>query len=82
MKNSDKDGIRIMKNGSSMQYYSIKSVARMYETSEKTIRRLIMGKNIRVVRVGRCIRIPESEVQRFATPVQSPVDSLDEWLIE
>ena len=79
MKNT---GIRTITEVLSEQHYSPKTISKIYETSERTIRRLIILNNVKIVRVGRCIRIPESELQKIAVSIQLPSEKLDKWLIK
>lgn len=43
-------------------YYRIKTVAKMLDVSEKTVKRMIYGGEIKAKRFAGCIRIPYSEV--------------------
>lgn len=53
---------------SGAQAYSIRSIALLTETSEKLIRDQIERGKIRAVRIGRCVRVPRSELERLLRP--------------
>ncbi|MBT7828070.1 MAG: helix-turn-helix domain-containing protein [Bacteroidetes bacterium] len=61
----NKSGIRITEEGDFKQYYSVKTVAKMFDVSEKTIRRLLQNRNLTIIRIGTNIRIPETELSKL-----------------
>lgn len=42
--------------------------------SEKTVRRLIVAGNLKVIRIGRLVRIERREIERFLAAATSPAD--------
>ena len=42
-----------------------RDAAELLSASERSIRRWVVEKDIKTVRIGRCIRIPESEMKKF-----------------
>ena len=46
-----------------MQFISVKQYAKMMRVSEKMVRRMLERGELRSKRVGRLIRIPESELE-------------------
>ena len=42
-----------------------RDVAELLSASERSVRRWVVEKDIKTVRIGRCIRIPESEMKKF-----------------
>jgi len=53
------------------QHYKIKTVAKLYDISEKTIRRWIKSGKLKANRIGGSIRIPRHEIEKFITSVES-----------
>ncbi|WP_311519596.1 helix-turn-helix domain-containing protein [uncultured Actinomyces sp.] len=54
-----------MKDVRGMNAYTVKQAAECLQVSIKTIRRLINAGEINAVRIGRCVRITQSELERF-----------------
>ena len=67
----NKSGIRITEEGAGQQYYSVKTVAKMFEISEKTLRRIIRDREIELIRIGGSIRLSESEISKLFETVPS-----------
>ena len=42
-----------------------RDAAELLSASERSVRRWVVEKDIKTVRIGRCIRIPESEMKKF-----------------
>ena len=53
------------------QHYKIKSVAELYDISEKTVRRWIRAGKLKANRIGGSIRIPRHEIEKFIKPMES-----------
>ena len=47
------------------KYLRYRDVAELLSASERSVRRWVVEKDIKTVRIGRCIRIPESEMKKF-----------------
>jgi len=45
--------------------YRFRDVADRLSASERSVRRWVQEKGIKTVRIGRCVRIPESEMKNF-----------------
>ncbi|MBT3634885.1 MAG: helix-turn-helix domain-containing protein [Bacteroidetes bacterium] len=73
-------GIRIKERGV-QQYYKLKTVAIMLETSERTVRRLIKEKGISTVKLRGGIRIPESEISNLLDPSPSISSIVDQMTL-
>lgn len=48
-----------------MNAYTVKQAAECLQVSIKTVRRLIKAGEINAVRIGRCVRISQSELDRL-----------------
>jgi len=64
------------------QYYSIKDLANIYRTSSDLWRKKIANGEIKAVRIGRIIRIPESEVNKVVKDVESISDVVEKILLD
>ena len=42
-----------------------RDAAELLSASERSVRRWVVEKDIKTVRIGRCVRIPESEMKKF-----------------
>ncbi len=45
--------------------FRFREVAKLLSASERSVRRWVIEKGIKTVRMGRCVRIPESELKKF-----------------
>jgi len=70
-----KSGIRTIE-----QHYSIQSAAKLFDVCDKTIRREIKRKGLKVHRVSGRIRIPESQIIKILEIVRTPEGMVDEIL--
>ena len=77
----NKSGIRITEEGSFEQYYSIKIVAKMFEISEKTLRRIIKDREIELIRIGGSIRLSESEIPKLFEKEPSVVSITNKFIL-
>jgi excisionase family DNA binding protein len=50
-----------------MQLHTVQQAAKALSWSELSLRKLITDKKLAVVRLGRSVRIPQSELDRLAT---------------
>lgn len=69
-----KSGIRSTEADTCEQYYSIKTVAKMFEISESTLRRVLRDRGIQVVRIGGSVRISNSDIENLFEVVPSIKD--------
>ena len=76
-----KSGIRKTEEGSFEQYYSIKIVAKMFEISEKTLRRIIKDREIELIRIGGSIRLSESEIPKLFEIEPSVVSITNKFIL-
>lgn len=77
----DKSGIRMIEEDTYEQYYSLQTVAKMFEISEKTLRRIVRDKGIELIRIGGSIRFPESEISKLFESVPSVESMVNELLL-
>ena len=52
-----------------MQYYDVKSTAKLLGVSEVTVRRMVKRGDLRCRRFGRLVRIPASELELPTAPI-------------
>jgi|SaaInlStandDraft_3_1057020.scaffolds.fasta_scaffold33173_2 excisionase family DNA binding protein len=76
------NGIRSKEGDAYEQYYSLKTVATMFEISEKTIRRLIINYEISTIKIGGSIRVPKSELSKMFEPIPSKKSILNQFVFE
>ncbi len=62
--------------------FRYRDAAQHLGVSERSISRWIPLKNIQTVRLGRCVRIPESELEKFIDKEFSLQDHIDKFLLE
>ena len=62
------------------QHYSIKSAAKLLDVCNRTIRREIKRKELKISRVSGRIRIPASQLLKILNNVDLPRDLADEIL--
>ncbi len=53
------------------RYYSVETAAKRLDCSQQYFRNLIRDKKIRYVKIGRMVRIPESELAKLITFIPS-----------
>jgi len=61
------------------RFYSLKSAAEMLDISIRTIRRIVENERIEVYKVGRRIRLSESQIKsmiKLQKPVKAIVDEI------
>ena len=63
------------------KHYSVNELAALFGTSADFWRKLVSRGDVKAVRLGRCIRIPESEVHRIMSPVQSVSEFVNDLLV-
>ncbi|NQU66488.1 MAG: helix-turn-helix domain-containing protein [Candidatus Marinimicrobia bacterium] len=62
--------------------FRYRDAAQHLGVSERSIQRWIMQKDVQTVRLGRCVRIPESEMEKFIDKEFSLQDHIDKFLLE
>ena len=62
------------------QLYSLQSAAEKLDVSVRTVRRLIKEHDVVVKRVGKRIRIPETELQKVVQDIPSIAHEVDQLL--
>ncbi len=77
----DKSGIRMVEESTHKQYYSLQTVAKMFEISEKTLRRVIRDRGIELIRIGGSVRLSESAISNLFEPVPSVKSLVDQIMI-
>lgn len=55
---------------SSRRFYTVGEVAERWEVSQALVRRLYTHGELQVLRLGRSVRIPESEVERIEESIK------------
>ena len=62
------------------QHYSIKDLAVLFDTSPDFWRKRVSNGDIKAIKLGRIIRIPEEEVQKFLKTIETMSDLVDKIL--
>ena len=62
------------------QHYSIKDLAIIFRTSTDFWRKRISNGEIKAVKLGRIVRIPEEEVRKFLKSIETISDLVDKIL--
>ncbi len=62
--------------------YRFRDVAKRLSASERSIRRWVKEKGIKTVRMGRCVRIPESEMKKFIDSEFNVQDQINKFILE
>jgi excisionase family DNA binding protein len=52
------------------RYYTVKQAAKRLQVSERFLRRLKADGRLKVVRLGRAVRVPAQELERLCQPAQ------------
>ena len=58
-------GVNTVKKPNPSQYLTVTDLAQRWQVSACSIRRLIWSKQLKSLRVGRTVRVPETEVERY-----------------
>ena len=58
------------------RHYSIESAAKLFDCSQQFFRNLIRDRKIGFVKVGRLVRIPQSELIKITVLIQSIQDDI------
>lgn len=64
------------------RFYSIESAATLLDCSQQFFRNLVRDRKIGFLKVGRLIRIPQSEIERIAEAYPALDDKSAGWLRE
>ena len=64
------------------QFYSIQNLADIFQTSTDFWRKRITTGEIKAIKLGRIIRIPEKEVLKVVTHLDSIADLVDKILVD
>jgi len=64
------------------QYYSLRTLAETFQTSTDFWRKRVASGEIKAVRLGRIIRIPEEEVLKVVIHLESIGDIVDKILLD
>ncbi len=62
--------------------YRFRDVAKRLSASERSVRRWVIEKGIKTVRIGRCVRIPESEMKKFIDAECNVQDQVNKLTME
>ena len=62
--------------------YRFRDVADHLGASERSIRRWVSEKGVKTVRMGRCVRIPESEMRKFIDGEYNVQQQVDKFILE
>ncbi len=62
--------------------YRFRDVAKLLSASERSVRRWVKEKGIKTVWMGRCVRIPESELKKFIDVECNVQDHVDKFTLE
>ena len=62
--------------------YRFRDVADHLSASERSIRRWVSEKGVKTVRLGRCVRIPESEMRKFIDGEYNVQQQVDKFILE
>lgn len=62
--------------------YRFRDVADRLGASERSVRRWVSEKGVKTVRMGRCIRIPESEMKKFIDDEVNVRNIVDKFTLE
>lgn len=65
---------------SNERYFSIETLAKMFDCSEQFFRNLVRDKKIGYVKLGRLVRIPYSEILTYAELVPSMNQNINQLL--
>lgn len=57
------------------QYLTVRAFAEHFGTSYMTINRLVVSGDVKAIRIGRLLRIPATEIARFAEAAAVEVDT-------
>ena len=64
------------------QHYSIGDLSKIYRTSKDFWRKRVSNGEIKAIKLGRIIRIPEEEVLKVVTHLNSIGDIVDKILVD
>ena len=62
--------------------FRFRDVADQLGTSERSVRRWVSEKGVKTVRLGRCVRIPESEMRKFIDKEANVREMVDKFTLE
>jgi len=62
------------------RHLSVKSVAELLDLTEDCIRKWIRERKLKVVKIGRSVRIPQSSLLEMITPIDSIKERIEKLL--
>lgn len=62
------------------QHYSIRDLAALFHTSTDFWRKRVSNGDIKAIKLGRIVRIPEEEVRKFLKTIETMSDLVDKIL--
>ena len=63
------------------KHFRVKELAEMFSTDESFWRKRIVNGDIKAIKIGRCVRIPESQVLRVIQEIQNDKITAEEKII-